>query len=81
MQPPARRERSLLVWLIYVLGGVGAAVLFLSALFAAGGYFGSKDLAVRVEFEVSPLAVVVWGGLVVLALGTWAWRRRRVARP
>jgi len=61
-----------LVWVVYGLGTLAALVLILSALFSAGGYFGSEDTTV----DVSPAAVVVWGGLVALAVVTWLWRRR-----
>jgi hypothetical protein len=64
----------LLIWVVYALGAVGAAVLVLSAFFTAGGYFGPDDADVSIN--ISPRAVVVWGGLVVLAVVTWAWRRR-----
>ncbi|MGH3132982.1 MAG: hypothetical protein ACRDNY_04440 [Gaiellaceae bacterium] len=70
------RKPSLLVWVVYALGILGAAVMVLSALFSAGGYFGSDNIALK----VSPLAVVFWGGLIVVAGATWLWRRRRVRR-
>jgi len=65
-----------LVWVVYGLGILAALVLIASALFSAGGYFGSDDTSV----DVSPVAVVVWGGLVALAVATWLWRRRRGRR-
>ena len=71
-QPAAgRRNRSVLVWIVYGLGLVAALILIVSALFTAGGYFGSDDTAV----DVSPVALVFWGGLVALAVATWLWRR------
>ena len=66
------RGRPVLVWVVYGLGTLAALVLILSALFSAGGYFGSEDTTV----DVLPAAVVVWGGLVALAVVTWLWRRR-----
>ena len=75
-QPAPGRKRPLLVWVVYGLGILAAAVIILSALFSAGGYFGSEDTVV----EVSPLAVVVWGGLIVIAAATWLWRRRGARR-
>ncbi len=66
----------MLVSVVYGLGILAALVLIVSALFSAGGYFGSDDTRV----EVSPVAVVVWGGLVALAVVTWLWRRRRGRR-
>ena len=71
-----RERRPLLVWVVYALGVVAALVLVASALFAAGGYFGSDDTVI----DVSPVAVVVWGGLVALAAATWLWRRREGRR-
>ena len=68
--------RPIFVWIVYALGIVAALVLAASALFAAGGYFGSDDTVI----SVSPLAVVVWGGLVALAAVTWLWRRREGRR-
>ena len=70
------RSRPVLVWVVYGLGILAALVLIASALFSAGGYFGSDDTSV----DVSPVAVVVWGGLVALAVATWLWRRRRGRR-
>jgi len=75
-QPAPPEKRPLLVWAIYVLGGVGAAVLALSALFTAGAAFGPSDADVAVD--VSALALALWGGLVLLAVVVWLWRRRRV---
>ena len=65
------RRTPVLVWVAYALGILAALVLIVSALFTAGGYFGSDDAAV----DVSPVAIVVWGGLVVLAGAIWLWRR------
>jgi membrane protein YdbS with pleckstrin-like domain len=75
-RPADTRSRSVLVWIVYGLGILAAAVLVASALFAAGGYFGSDDTVV----DVSPVAVAVWGGLVALAAATWLWRRREGRR-
>jgi hypothetical protein len=77
-QPVAAAKRPRLVWVVFALGVVGAAVLVLSALFVAGGAFGPSDADVAVE--VSPLAIVLWGGLVVLAAVTWLVRRGRGSR-
>ena len=65
-------RRPVLVLVVYALGILAAGVLLLSALFSAGGYFGSDDIAVR----VSPLALAFWGGLLALAVATWLWRKR-----
>lgn len=66
------RRRPVHVWVVYALGILAAAVMLLSVLFSAGGYFGSDDTVV----SVSPIALVVWGGLIVLAVATWLWRKR-----
>jgi LPXTG-motif cell wall-anchored protein len=65
------------VWPIYLLGFAGAAILLLSALFTIGAVIGSDDE--DVGFDISLVALLVWGGLVLLAVGTWVWRRRRTA--
>ncbi|MDQ3672513.1 MAG: LPXTG cell wall anchor domain-containing protein [Actinomycetota bacterium] len=72
-RPVARAGTPIPVWIVYALGALAALVVILSAVFTAGGYFGSDDTAI----DVSPVAVVVWGGLVLLALATWLWRRRK----
>jgi hypothetical protein len=64
-------KRPLYVTTAYALGILGAVVLISSVLFTAGGYFSSDDIAV----DVSLFALVVWGGLVVLAVATWVLRR------
>jgi hypothetical protein len=66
------------VWVIYALGIMAVSVVVLSALFTAGAYFLSGDVPVGVDISV--LAVVVWGGLIVLAAATWLSRRRRARR-
>ena len=73
VEPEVRpRRRPVLVWVVYALGILAAAVLLLSALFSAGGYFGSDDTVV----SVSPVALAFWGGLLALAVLTWLWRKR-----
>ena len=64
------------VWVVYALGVLAALIFMASALFTAGGYFGSDDTTV----DVSPVALVVWGGLVALAVATWLARRMRGRR-
>ncbi len=71
-----RERRPMLVWIVYALGVLAALVLVASALFAAGGYFGSDDTVI----DISPVAVIVWGGLVALAAATWLWRRHEGRR-
>jgi hypothetical protein len=68
-------ERPLIVWIIYGLGALAALVVVLSALFTAGAYFFSEDGTVGLD--VSPLALVVWAVLILLAAWTWVWRRYR----
>jgi len=70
------RRTPVLVWIVYGLGLLAALILVASALFTAGGYFGSDDTAV----DVSPVAIVVWGGFLALAVATWLWRRLKGRR-
>lgn len=63
------------VWLVYGLGIFAAAILLFSILFTAGAYLLSND--VPVTTNVSVLAIVLWGGLTVIAGGLWLYRRRR----
>ena len=70
------RRTPVLVWFVYGLGLLAALILIASALFTAGGYFGSDDTAV----DTSPVAIVVWGGLLALAVATWLWRRLKGRR-
>ncbi len=62
------------VWVIYALGLLAATVFVVSALLTAGAYLLSD---IDVNLDISPLAIVVWGGLVALAAATWLWRRSR----
>ncbi len=76
-EPTTRARRTpVLVWIVYGLGLLAALILIASALFTAGGYFGSDDTAV----DVSPVAIVVWGGLLALAVATWLTRRLKERR-
>jgi LPXTG-motif cell wall-anchored protein len=60
------------VWLVYGLGIFAALVIVFSLLFTAGAHFlGGAG------YEASPLAFVVWGGVLLIAAGTWLARRRR----
>jgi len=63
------------VWGVYALGILAAAIFVFSILFTAGAYFLSDD--VDVTFDVSTIAIVLWGGLMALAGGLWMWRRRQ----
>ncbi len=75
-KPALRGRTPIWVWVVYALGVLAALILMASALFTAGGYFGSDETTV----DVSPVALVVWGGLVALAVATWLWRRLRGRR-
>ena len=75
-QPVVRAGTPIWVWVVYTLGVLAALILIASALFTAGGYFGSDDTTV----DVSPVALVVWGVLVALAIATWLTRRLRGRR-
>jgi hypothetical protein len=62
------------VWLVYGLGILAATIFAVSALFVVGAYLASDD--VPVTFDVSAVAIVLWGGLIALAGATWLVRRR-----
>jgi len=65
------------VWAIYALGLLAATVPAGSALFSLGAALASD---VEVGYDVSTPALLVWGGLLVLAGATWLRRRRRGRR-
>ena len=67
------------VWVVYSLGILAAAIFVFSILFTAGAYLASDD-DVGISWNVSTPAIVVWGGLIVLAVATWLRRRRQVRR-
>jgi len=62
------------VWLVYILGGLGAAVFAFSGLFTLGAFVLAND--VPVGADVSTPAIVLWGALIVVAVVTWILRRR-----
>lgn len=66
------------VWLVYGLGILAAAIVVGSVLFTAGAFIGSDDAPATLN--ISARGIVLWGGLIVLALATWIVRRRRGAR-
>ena len=66
------------VWVVYALGILAAAIFVFSILFTAGAYLLSEDI--EVTFDVSTVAIVLWGGLMALAVGVWIWRRRQGRR-
>lgn len=62
------------VWLVYGLGILAAAIFVFSLLFTLGAAVLSED--VPVAYDVSWLAIALWGGFVAAALVTWLVRRR-----
>ena len=50
------------------------AMQLLQHLFVLGAYIASDDAPVT--YDVSTLAVALWGGLILLAVVTWFARRR-----
>jgi hypothetical protein len=63
------------VWVVYGFGILAAAIFVFSALFTLGALVLSND--VPVGTNVSTPAVVLWGGLIVIAVVTWIVRRRQ----
>jgi hypothetical protein len=63
------------VWVIYAFGLFAAAIFAFSLLFTMGALLLSDD--VPVTYDVAPLAIVLWGGLIVAAVVTWVVRRRQ----
>jgi hypothetical protein len=81
----ARQERTeptggtpIWVWLVYGLGILAAVVVVGSVLFTAGAFISTDDAPVALN--VSAPGIVLWGGLIVLAVATWLVRRRRARR-
>jgi hypothetical protein len=72
--PPAAGT-PIWVWVVYVLGILAAAIFAFSVLFTLGAVLLSED--VGVTWDVSALAIVVWGGLILSAIVTWIVRRRQ----
>jgi len=63
------------VWVVYAFGILAAAIFAFSLLFTLGALLLSDDVAVT--YDVSALALVLWGGLILLAVVTWVMRRRQ----
>jgi hypothetical protein len=63
------------VWLVYGLGILAAVIFAFSLLFTLGAAVLSED--VPVTYDVSWLAIVLWGAFVVAAVVTWLARRRQ----
>lgn len=64
------------VWLIYALGILAAVIFAFSLLFTLGAVLLSDD-DVGVTYDVSTLAIVLWGAFVLAAAVTWIIRRRQ----
>jgi hypothetical protein len=77
-RPPRAAGTPIWVWVVYAFGILAAAIFVFSVLFTAGAYFLSDG--VDVTFDVSVLAIVLWGGLMAVAAGLWIWRRRQGRR-
>jgi hypothetical protein len=63
------------VWVVYGLGLLAAAIFAFSILFTLGALLLSDD--VPVTYDISVVAVVLWGGLILAAAVTWFVRRRQ----
>jgi len=72
--PPASGT-PIWVWVIYAFGILAAAVFAFSVLFTLGALLLSND--VPVPYDVSALAVILWGVLMLAAVVTWVVRRRQ----
>jgi hypothetical protein len=74
-KPPPAAGTPIWVWVIYAFGLLAAAIFVFSLLFTAGALLLSDD--VPATYDVSPPAIVLWGGLIVAAVVTWVVRRRQ----
>jgi hypothetical protein len=70
-KPTTASGTPIWVWLVYGLGVFAALIIVLSILFTAGAHFLGGS-----GYKTSPLAFVLWGGLVAVALVVWFSRRR-----
>ena len=82
MQQPSKEKPAarpggtpIWVWVVYALGIFAVTILVLDVLFTAGAFLLSDD--VPVTMNVSVLAIVLWGGLTLIAAGLFFYRRRR----
>ena len=73
--PPRAAGTPIWVWVVYAFGILAAAIFALSLLFTLGAVLLSDD--VGVTYDISTLAIVLWGGLILAAVVTWVVRRRR----
>jgi hypothetical protein len=74
-KPPRASGTPVWVWVVYGLGILAAAIFAFSLLFTLGAVVLSDDIAVT--YDVSAVALVLWGGLILLAVATWVMRRRQ----
>jgi len=73
---PARASGTpIWVWVVYAFGILAAGIFAFSLLFTLGAALFAEG--VGVTYEVSALAIVLWGGLILAAVVTWVMRRRR----
>ena len=63
------------VWLVYGLGILAGVIFVFSLLFTLGAAVLSDD--VPVTYDISWLAIVLWGAFIVAALATWLVRRKQ----
>ena len=63
------------VWLVYGLGILAGVIVVFSLLFTLGAAVLSED--VPITYDVSWLAIVLWGAFIAAALTTWLVRRRQ----
>jgi hypothetical protein len=63
------------VWVVYTFGILAAAIFVFSLLFTLGAVLLSEDAGVT--YDVSTLAIILWGGLILAAVVTWVVRRRQ----
>ena len=74
-KPPRGAGTPIWVWVVYALGILAAAIFAFSLLFTLGAFVLSDDAGVT--YDVSTLAIVLWGGLILVAAVTWVVRRRQ----
>lgn len=74
-EEPRASGTPIWVWLVYGLGILGASVFAFSGLFTLGAYVLSND--VPVATSISTWAVVLWGGMIAVAVVVWIVRRRQ----
>ena len=74
-KPPPAAGTPIWVWVIYAFGLFAVAIFAFSLLFTAGALILSDD--VPVTYDISAPAIVLWGALIVAAVGTWFVRRRQ----